>query len=64
VAAAHANKKLTGKEVLKGMLLTDEIRSKLAEVFSLKSYKIDHVVNCAMVGANEKQIESVKGMIM
>jgi 2-methylcitrate dehydratase len=71
VAAAHTNKNLTGKEVLKGMLLTDEIRGRLAEVFSLKSYKIDHVVHGAiasavaygaMVGANEEQIESAVGM--
>jgi hypothetical protein len=29
----------------KGMILLDEIRGRLAEVFSLKSYKIDHVIN-------------------
>jgi 2-methylcitrate dehydratase len=27
----------------KGMVLLDEIRGRLAEVFSLKTYKIDHV---------------------
>ena len=27
------------------MILLDEIRGRLAEVFSLKSYKIDHVIN-------------------
>jgi 2-methylcitrate dehydratase len=73
IAAAHANKNLTGKEVLKGMLLSDEIRGRLAEVFSLKSYKIDHVVHGAiasavtygtMVGANTEQIESAVGMVV
>lgn len=28
----------------KGMILLDEIRGRLAEVFSLKTYKIDHVI--------------------
>jgi len=27
------------------MVLSDEIRGRLAEVFSLKDYKIDHVVH-------------------
>ena len=71
VAAAHTNKDLTGNDVLKGMLLIDEIRGRLAEVFSLKSYKIDHVVHGAiasaitygtMVGATVEQIESAVGM--
>lgn len=73
VAAAHSNKNLTGKEVLKGMLLSDEIRGRLAEVFSLKTYKIDHVVHGAiasavtygtMVGASFEQIESAVGMVV
>jgi 2-methylcitrate dehydratase len=34
-----------GKTALRGMLLIDEIRGRLAEVFSLKTYKIDHVVH-------------------
>ena len=71
IAAAHTNNKLTGKEVLKGMLLIDEIRGRLAEVFSLKTYKIDHVVHGAiasaavygtLVGATPEQIESAIGM--
>jgi 2-methylcitrate dehydratase len=71
IAAAHTNKDLSGKEVLKGMLLVDEIRGRLAEVFSLKTYKIDHVVHGAiasavaygtMVGATSEQIESAIGM--
>jgi 2-methylcitrate dehydratase len=73
VAAAHSNKDLTGKDVLKGMLLSDEIRGRLAEVFSLKTYKIDHVVHGAiasavtygtMIGASVEQIESAIGMVV
>ncbi|HBZ96965.1 MAG TPA: hypothetical protein DEO57_03890, partial [Phycisphaerales bacterium] len=49
----------------------DEIRGRLAEVFSLKSYRIDHVVHGAiasaavygaMLGATPEQIESAIGM--
>ena len=36
-----------GPFALRGMVLLDEIRGRLAEVFSLKSYKIDHVVHGA-----------------
>jgi 2-methylcitrate dehydratase len=73
VAASHINRSLTGRDVLKGMLLIDEIRGRLAEVFSLKSYKIDHVVHGAigsavaygtMIGATEEQIESAVGMLV
>jgi len=31
-------------DALKAMVLIDEIRGRLSEVFSLKKYKIDHVV--------------------
>ncbi|MCA9280136.1 MAG: MmgE/PrpD family protein [Phycisphaeraceae bacterium] len=60
-----------GELALRGMLAIDEIRGRLAEVFSLKSYKIDHVVHGAiasaavfgaMVGATREQIESAIGM--
>lgn len=60
-----------GEMALRGMVLHDEIRGRLAEVFSLKTYKIDHVVHgaiasaCvfgAMVGATAEQIESAIGM--
>jgi 2-methylcitrate dehydratase len=60
-----------GADALRGMLLLDEIRGRLAEVFSLKSYKIDHVahgaiasaaVYGAMLGATPEQIESAIGM--
>jgi 2-methylcitrate dehydratase len=33
------------------MILLDEIRGRLAEVFSLKTYKIDHVVYGAIASA-------------
>jgi 2-methylcitrate dehydratase len=54
------------------MVLLDEIRGRLAEVFSLKTYKIDHVVHGgdrlaatfgAMMGATAEQIESAIGMV-
>lgn len=60
-----------GEDALLGMILLDEIRGRLAEVFSLKSYKIDHVVHGAiasaavygaMLGATAEQIESAIGM--
>ncbi len=62
-----------GETALRGMLLLDEIRGRLAEVFSLKSYKIDHVLHGgiasaatfgAMVGATAEQIESAIGMLV
>lgn len=72
IAAAQISG-LSGKEALMGMLLTDEIRGRLCEVFSLKSYKIDHVVHGAiasavtygaMLGASVDQIESAIGMVV
>jgi 2-methylcitrate dehydratase len=62
---------LDGAAALKGMVLLDEIRGRLAEVFSLKTYKIDHVVHGAiasaatfgaMLKATPEQIESAIGM--
>jgi 2-methylcitrate dehydratase len=62
-----------GATALRGMVLLDEIRGRLAEVFSLKSYKIDHVLHGAiasaatfgaMVGASGEQIESAIGMVV
>ena len=53
------------------MTLSDEIRGRLAEVYSLKTYKIDHVVHGAiasaatygaLMGATADQIESAIGM--
>ena len=60
-------------QLLLGMLLIDEIRGRLAEVFSLKDYKIDHVVHGAiasavvygaMVGATAEQIEFAVGLLV
>ncbi len=71
IAAAHENANISGAQALKAMLLSDEIRGRLAEVFSLKSYKIDHVVHGAiasavtygtLMGASYEQIESAIGM--
>jgi len=64
---------MDGKFALRGMVLLDEIRGRLAEVFSLKSYKIDHVVHGAigsaatlgaMLKATPEQIESAIGMVV
>lgn len=62
-----------GAFALRGMICLDEIRGRLAEVFSLKTYKIDHVVHGAiasaavygaMLGAAPEQIESAIGMFV
>ncbi|CAD7970404.1 unnamed protein product [Amoebophrya sp. A25] len=72
LAAAEVKGKLDGKTALKAMICNDEIRGRLAEVFSLKSYKIDHVVHGAiasaatygaLLGATAEQIESAIGMV-
>lgn len=64
---------MDGRFALRGMVLVDEIRGRLAEVFSLKSYKIDHVVHGAiasaatfgaMLKATPEQIESAIGMVV
>jgi 2-methylcitrate dehydratase len=72
IAAAEASKRtMSFDKALRAMLCLDEIRGRLAEVFSLKSYKIDHVVHGAIasaavygaiMGATEQQIESAIGM--
>ena len=62
-----------GAYALRGMACLDEIRGRLAEVFSLKTYKIDHVVHGAiasaavygaMLGASAEEIESAIGMFV
>ncbi|MFO0872699.1 MAG: MmgE/PrpD family protein [Phycisphaerales bacterium] len=62
-----------GAVALRGMVLVDEIRGRLAEVFSLKTYRIDHVVHGAIasaavygaiLGATPEQIESAIGMFV
>lgn len=71
--AAGQQHGLDGATVLKAMVLLDEIRGRLAEVFSLKTYKIDHVVHGAiasaatygaLMGATAAQIESAIGMFV
>jgi 2-methylcitrate dehydratase len=74
VAVAAAQERgLDGRQALLGMLLLDEIRGRLAEVFALRKHKIDHVahgaiasaaVYGAMLGATADQIESAIGMVV
>ncbi|MCA9170587.1 MAG: MmgE/PrpD family protein [Planctomycetales bacterium] len=62
-----------GRRLLRAMLCLDEIRGRLAEVFGLKDYKIDHVLHGAiasaavygaLTGATVDQIESAIGLIV
>jgi 2-methylcitrate dehydratase len=62
-----------GRKTLVAMAALDEIRGRLAEVFALKNYKIDHVVHGAiasaavygaMLGASVDQIESAIGLVV
>jgi len=71
MAAAQVTGEIDGQKALRAMICLDEIRGRLAEVFSLKSYKIDHVVHGAiasaavygaLLGASAEQIESAIGM--
>ncbi len=64
---------LGGKQALKAMIVLDEIRGRLAEVFALKDHKIDHVVHGAIgsaavygaiLGASVDQIESAIGLVV
>jgi 2-methylcitrate dehydratase len=64
---------LNGRQTLRAMILLDEIRGRLAEVFALKNYKIDHVVHGAIgsaatygavLGATPEQIESAIGLVV
>ncbi len=73
VIAACQQQGLDGATALKAMVLLDEIRGRLAEVFSLKTYKIDHVVHGAiasaatygaLMGATAEQIEGAIGMFV
>jgi 2-methylcitrate dehydratase len=72
VAAAQL-RGLDGRQTLRAMILLDEIRGRLAEVFALKNYKIDHVVHGAIgsaatygavLGASPEQIESAIGLVV
>ena len=62
-----------GATTLRAMLCLDEIRGRLAEVFSLKDHKVDHVVHGAIAaaaaygalrGATPEQIESAIGLVV
>jgi len=73
VVAAARQRGHDGRQMLRGMLLLDEIRGRLAEVFALKDHKIDHVVHGAiasaatygaMLGATAEQIESAIGLVV
>jgi 2-methylcitrate dehydratase len=64
---------LNGRQTLVAMATLDEIRGRLAEVFALKNYKIDHVVHGAIasaavygavLGASAEQIESAIGLVV
>ena len=72
IAAAQL-RGLDGRQALRAMILLDEIRGRLAEVFALKDYKIDHVVHGAIasaatfgavLGATAEQIESAIGQVV
>jgi 2-methylcitrate dehydratase len=72
VAAAQLAQ-VDGRATLRAMLALDEIRGRLAEVFALKNYKIDHVVHGAIasaavygavLGATAEQIESAIGIVV
>lgn len=69
--AAATEARFGGDTTLRVMLLIDEIRGRLAEVFALRNYAIDHVhhgtVACATaftaaLGGDQDQIESAIGM--
>merc|ERR1719384_889243 len=71
LAAAQVPGNIDGKKALRAMICIDEIRGRLAEVFSAKSYRICHVVHGAiasaavygaLLGASAEQIESAIGM--
>lgn len=73
VIAACQQKGLDGATALRAMACLDEIRGRLAEVFSLKTYKLDHVVHGAigsaavygaLLGASAEEIESAIGMFV
>ena len=62
-----------GRLALRAMLVLDEIRGRLAEVFALKDHKIDHVLHGAiasaatygaLLGATVDQIESAIGLVV
>lgn len=71
--AAAREAGLDGDATLRLMLLIDEIRGRLAEVFALRKYAIDHVHHgavasaaayAAALGGSEEEIESAIGMVV
>jgi len=71
--AACQQRGLDGAAAVRAMVCLDEIRGRLSSVFSLKTYKIDHVVHGAiasaavygaLMGATAEQIESAIGMVV
>ncbi|MFM7185391.1 MAG: MmgE/PrpD family protein [Planctomycetota bacterium] len=71
--AAAGEAGLGGGDTLRLMLLIDEIRGRLAEVFALRRYAIDHVHHgavaaavawAAALGGTPEQIESAIGMVV
>ena len=73
VVAAAQQRGLNGRQTLRAMILVDEIRGRLAEVFALRAYKIDHVLHGAIgsavvygaiLGASVDQIESAVGLVV
>jgi 2-methylcitrate dehydratase len=64
---------LDGRQCLVAMAVLDEIRGRLAEVFALRKYKIDHVLHGAIasaavygaiLGATADEIESAIGLVV
>ncbi len=62
-----------GRRTLLAMLLVEEIRCRLGEVFALKDHKLDHVLHGAIatvavygavLGATAEQIESAIGLVV
>ena len=73
IAAAHENPLIDGKKALKAMILLDEIRGRLDEVYSLIDFNIDNalfggiastIVYGALLNAKADQIEEAVGMLI
>jgi 2-methylcitrate dehydratase len=71
--AAAQQAEWDGRQLLRALLLVEEIRCRLAEVYSLKDHKIDHVLHGAIasavvygavLGATAQQIESAIGLVV
>jgi 2-methylcitrate dehydratase len=71
--AAAQQAEWDGQQLLRALLLVEEIRCRLAEVYSLKDHKIDHVLHGAIasavvygavLGATAPQIESAIGLVV